>query len=612
MRCIGAVAGIASAAPVAAQRPLNLDFERSAVADAQKAWGWSHGWSPFASGPSATFTLDSVVRRGGNRSLRIALADSAAGNAPQTILLQLPSAFAAGRSVRLTGWIRVEQLKRRAFITLEAWGDNRVAAADTASLHAPLNADWTRHELAIQVAKDAHSVVVTLALDGTGTAWFDDFVLSVDGAPVTDLATGPEPSRSEVDWLAAHSMPLRSVTAPAAAARAQDSDLELFRQIVGDARIVALGESTHGTREFFLVKHRLLDYLVRRLGFTAFAIEANQIAVETINRYVHGADGTARDAMRVMFRVWNTDEMEQLVEWMRAYNAAKPASTLRFIGYDMQDHRRPIDTLRAFLDIAEPNLAIMLDTLLREYHAQRSWSTPQVPDSIRRSWRERAELLYRETSGRRSAWLGRSASRSDTLRVEWTVQAANLLRQAALGNETLNVPDRDSLMAANLDWVLRTLTPGARAVVWAHDIHVSAGGDTQLSFYNGATMGAQLRRLYGDAYRTFSLLTYEGSYSATKSLTDHAMITAAALPAPAGSLEKTLHLVPRPTASVGLTVDLRAARHDSDAGWLQRRHRVRHVGYAAYDFAFDLEAVFPLEFDGIVFIDRTSASRLVP
>jgi hypothetical protein len=62
---------------------------------------------------------------------------------------------------------------------------------------------------------------------------------------------------------------------------------------------------------------------------------------------------------------------------------------------------------------------------------------------------------------------------------------------------------------------------------------------------------------------------------------------------------------------VGLIVDLRSSRGSADARWLERPQRLRHVGYAAYDFAFDLEAVFPLEFDGVVFVDRSTASRII-
>jgi erythromycin esterase len=592
-----------------AQRPLNLNFERSSVAAAERPWGWSHGFSPFASGPAATFTLDSVVRRSGKRSLRIALGDSAP-SAPQTIMLQIPSAFAAGRKVSLTAWLRSAPGSGRAFITLEAWAPGAVTAADTAELANTANTEWARRDLSISVGKDAHSVVLTVGLTKAGSAWFDDLTLSVDGSSVSELATGTDASAAEVRWLTAHSTPLRDVRPPSSAP-ADDSDLDLFRKIVGDARVVALGESTHGTREFFLAKHRLLEYLVRRLGFSVFAIEANQVAVQTTNRYVLGGPGTAREAIRVMFAVWNTEEMEALVEWMRGYNASHPARPIRFVGYDMQDHRRPADTLRAFLERREPSLIASFDHLLGEYRAQRSWSTPQIADTTRSRWRVNAERLWQDVGARRTAWLTDSRTDADSANVEWAVQSANLLRQAALGNETLNVPDRDSLMAANLGWVLQVLAPGERAVVWAHDIHVSAGGDAKLSFYNGATMGAQLRRMFGDAYRRFSLVTYEGSYSATRGLTDYTMIKAAALPAPSGSLEKALHRVVRPANTVGLIVDLRSSRGNADARWLERPQRLRHVGYAAYDFAFDLEAVFPLEFDGVVFVDRTSASRII-
>lgn len=203
-------------------------------------------------------------------------------------------------------------------------------------------------------------------------------------------------------------------------------------------------------------------------------------------------------------------------------------------------------------------------------------------------------------------------SSADTMGVEWAIQSTNLLRQAATFNESLSSPQRDSLMAANLDWLLRVQEPGARAVVWAHDVHVSRGGDRELSFNGGAQMGAFLSRVYGDAYRAFSLPTYEGSYSATRSFTDHAMIEAEALPGPANSLEGALHALGEARGDrPGFVVDLRPARADPGGTWLRRPRPIRHVGYAAYDYGFELNAVLPLEFDGVVFVDRTTPSRLL-
>lgn len=174
-----------------------------------------------------------------------------------------------------------------------------------------------------------------------------------------------------------------------------------------------------------------------------------------------------------------------------------------------------------------------------------------MPDTTRARWHRQADALWSEVSGRRPDWLARAGNGADTLAVEWAVQAANLLRQAAMFNVALSSPERDSLMAANLDWTLQTLAPGARAVVWAHDVHVSRGGDPDLSFNGGAQMGAYLSRIHGDDYRAFSLLTYDGAYSATRSFTDHRMIEAEAFPGPACSLEAALHALSRPRRASG-------------------------------------------------------------
>ena len=601
---------VAGASPVLAQRPLNLDFERASVSHADRPWGWTLGWSAFAGGSAASFTLDSTVPRGGRFSLRIALPDSVADTAAQGIMLQLPSDYFRGKEVRLAGWVRSEQLRGRALLTLEAWMDRAFAAADTVSIGPGAGGGeggWTRVDTRIRVPDDAmravHSVVITLALGGGGSVWFDDLTLAVDGVPLTTLPGAAAPAGdAELAWLARHAAPI--------GAGADSADFRLVAAIVGPARVVGLGESTHGTREFFQAKHRLLEYLVREQGFRAFAIEANQVAVERVNQYVQGGPGTASDAMRVMFRVWNTEEMQALVEWLREWNAAHPDRRVRFLGYDMQDHRTPADTLRAFLERTEPPLLTRFDQLTGEYRGQRNYATPQVADTIRARWGRQAEELRKLVTGRRAAWLARAGSRGDTLAAEWAVQSATLFGQAARFNVALNSPERDSLMAANLGWALRVLVPWARAVVWAHDVHVSLGGDPKISFNGGQQMGVYLRKA-GHEYRAFTLLTYEGAYSATRSFTDHEIIAAEAFPAPAGSLEEALHRLPRRAGREGWVVDLRAARTGRGGAWLRQPRPIRHIGYAAYDYGFELSAVLPVEFDGVVFVDRTSASRML-
>ena len=107
-----------------------------------------------------------------------------------------------------------------------------------------------------------------------------------------------------------------------------------------DAQIVALGEATHGNREFQQLRLDVFEVLVEKYGVRAFAMEADYGGCEAINRYIHGADGTAAEALSATgFAIYRTAEMENLVEWMRDYNAsAAQGDDLRFYGFDMQRH----------------------------------------------------------------------------------------------------------------------------------------------------------------------------------------------------------------------------------------------------------------------------------
>ncbi|MFN0177869.1 MAG: erythromycin esterase family protein [Gemmatimonadales bacterium] len=594
-----------------AQRPLNLDFAQRSVGDPDRPWGWSLGWSSFVAGPNTQFMLDTAMRHRGGQTLRIVAADTAPDAPPRAITIQVPAGFAKGHELRLRGWIRTASLTGRAILQLEEWRDRTVGAADSAVVVGSANesSDWSRHELAIRIpaGSDAHSVYLAAAVQGHGTAWFGPLSLELDGTPISAIpSVVPSLTAAERASLLRRATPLVTVEPSGGGA---GTDLGRVAAIVGTARVVGLGESTHGTREFFLVKHRLLGHLVTRLGFRAFAVEANQLAVERINRYVSGGPGPAAEVMRAMFAVWNTEEMRGLVDWIRGHNAAHPAAPVRFIGYDMQDHQLPVDTLRAFLQRTDPSFVARVDTLTGEYRAERFWSTPHRADSTRGRWHRQAVTLVNEVSARRNRWLQQATRAADSTSVEWAVQSANLIRQAAMVNATQNSPDRDSLMAANLDWALRTLLPGQRVVVWAHDVHVSHGGDRAMSFNGGAQLGAHLKHTYRHGYRAFSLLTYQGEYTATRSLSDHRMIAAKGTEGPPGSLEAELHGLPRAGGAVGWVVDVRSDRADPRDRWLWTPRPIRHIGYAAYDYGFELNAVFPIDFDGIVFIDQSSPSR---
>ena len=91
--------------------------------------------------------------------------------------------------------------------------------------------------------------------------------------------------------------------------------------IPDETRIIALGEATHGNAEFQQLKLEVFQIMVENYGVRSFALEADYGCCETANRYIHGGEGTAAQAASALgFQIYQTNEMANLLSWMRAYN----------------------------------------------------------------------------------------------------------------------------------------------------------------------------------------------------------------------------------------------------------------------------------------------------
>lgn len=108
--------------------------------------------------------------------------------------------------------------------------------------------------------------------------------------------------------------------------------------IPGDKKIIALGEATHGNAEFQQLKLEVFKRLVEGCGVRAFALEGDYGGCEQVNRYIHGGEGTAeRAAAAIGFAIYRTNEMAELISYLREYNkTASAGEDIRFYGFDMQ------------------------------------------------------------------------------------------------------------------------------------------------------------------------------------------------------------------------------------------------------------------------------------
>ena len=119
-------------------------------------------------------------------------------------------------------------------------------------------------------------------------------------------------------------------------------DLETLKELVGEARLVALGEGTHGTHEFFRLKHRIVEFLATEMGFTVFSIEANMPEAYRVNEFVLNGEGDPKELLKEMSAIWNAQEVLDMILWMREFNKSS-GSRIEFTGFDMQSPKVAIE-----------------------------------------------------------------------------------------------------------------------------------------------------------------------------------------------------------------------------------------------------------------------------
>ena len=142
-------------------------------------------------------------------------------------------------------------------------------------------------------------------------------------------------------------------------------DYDALLDLVGDRRLVLIGEASHGTHEFYRERARITRRLIDDLGFTAVAVEADWPDAYRVNRYVMGmsddadADAALEGFLRFPTWMWRNRDVLGFVQWLRARNDAQshPAAKARFYGLDLYSLRTSIEAVVAYLDQVDPSEA---------------------------------------------------------------------------------------------------------------------------------------------------------------------------------------------------------------------------------------------------------------
>src|SRR5262245_44477534 len=325
------------------------------------------------------------------------------------------------------------------------------------------------------------------------------------GPPSSRSLPPPRDPVAVVTWVQQHSIPFDTddPTAPSA-------DLQPFKAMVGPARVVALGEDTHGTAEFFRMKHRLLRLLVEEMGFTDFAIEASFPDTEPINEYVLFGRGAAREVLAGQgFWTWRTEEVLAMVEWMREYNRVH-GPVLSFRGFDMQRPLPSMDAVVRYLEGVDPASAARASALYAPYRPygerQTAIAYAAAPASLKTQVRANVAGVASLLAAQEARYVASSSPRAfadASHHARIVVQA-----EAVYAVEGGDSQARDASMAENAQWLLDQVGPRARLVLWAHNDHVRKDGG------ESGTMGDALDRRFGAQMRVVGFAFGQGACTA--------------------------------------------------------------------------------------------------
>ncbi len=290
----------------------------------------------------------------------------------------------------------------------------------------------------------------------------------------------------------------------------------------GGARIVLLGEATHGTSEFYRARAAITRRLIERHGFTTVAVEADWPDAARIDDYVrHQAPRPRRGDVFVRFPtwMWRNQEVLEFADWLRGHNAPlAEAARISFHGLDVYSLGESIHAVLVYLDRTDAGAAARAR---RRYGCLTPWQDEPahygraVESGQRDSCEDAVVAQLRDLLGHRLAYLEDDGERwFDAVQNARIVHAAERYYRAMYRGAAESWNLRDRHMFTTLQALLAHRGQGAKAVVWAHNSHVGNAAATAMGWRGEFNIGELCRIAYGDEAILIGFGTDRGTVAA--------------------------------------------------------------------------------------------------
>ena len=390
----------------------------------------------------------------------------------------------------------------------------------------------------------------------------------------------------------------------------ETNDLVPLKTILQNKSVIGMGEATHGTKEFFEIKGKMFRYLVQEHGVKVFGIEATYAGCLYINDYITEGIGNLDSVFnRLEFWTWHTQEVKELIKWMKDYNVNKQdADKIFFYGFDMQSFNAPFNYLYDYIKLKYPEHAESFKNLIGPVYNRQLEIYNQSLGSNKNAVSETLKAVASEAE----AWFIQKNLLSTEENADKKDRQLKLcfqnLNEAVMMLKAKNGSSfRDSCMA-NMVQKIKNLEKG-KIFLWAHNGHIMEGTPYGPRLM---VMGNHLRNIFGDQYYNIGFVFHMGAFNAVKQqrsktskVLSGGLAVCAVNSSPKGSIAGQFSRLHYPS----FFIDISATEN--------KLFTTRQIAYNIGATFISRERSFgnfiPAQsYDGIVYVENTNASQLLP
>lgn len=280
-----------------------------------------------------------------------------------------------------------------------------------------------------------------------------------------------------------------------------------FLTLIGDKKIIGVGEATHGTHEFFVAKAEVIKILVQQADFRVLVFETGFDAYQ-VNEYLTGKSDNLASFMSSFYLIYHTREFIDLLQWLRAYNLSVPEEKRVIVyGCDTQHIGNLVSMTKDFLLQVDPVYIHEAESKLLEL-------TGKLSSRKRAQYLSNIESVIQRFNERKDLYLKHTSERKFHFAMKVLDAMKNAVNQSTLMNDhgTKAQSLRDEAMLENIKWIMKNES-NTKIILWGHNGHIQKV-NFNLKKKDHFRLGTGLHQEFGPAYYAIGFDFDKGSFNA--------------------------------------------------------------------------------------------------